>query len=127
MAHRVIAVPLTVVGLLLLPARPLISLIVFGAALAVLFNARGAFGTGMYRAILAFISALWLTLVGVIATLLGLVPAEPDGNFLFLPGLILLGLAGSLFVGSLVAIVRLRRFRATWPGEVRSRRSRRSR
>ena len=124
MAHRVVALALAVALLVLLPARPLISLIVFGAAITVVVNARGAFGSGMYRAILAFIAALWLALVGVVATLLGLVPAGPDGNFLLLPGLLLLGLAASLFVGSLVAIVRVRRYRARWPGEVRSRRSR---
>ena len=124
MAHRVVALGLAAAGLMLLAYRPLISLIVFGAAIVVVFNARGAFGSGMYRAILAFISALWLTLVGVVATLLGLVPAEPGGNFLLLPGLLLLGLAASLFIGSLVAIVRIRRYRATWPGEVKKRGSR---
>ena len=78
----------------------------------------------MYRAILAFVAALWLTLVGVVATLLGLVPAEPGGNFLLLPGLLLLGIAAILLAFSLLAILRLRRHRASWPGEVRGRRSR---
>ncbi len=124
MAPRVIALALGAAGLVLLAYRPLISLILFGAALAIFFNARGAFGSGMYRAILAFISALWLTLVGVVATLLGLVPAAPEGNFLLVPGIILLALAASLFLGSLIAIVRVRRYRASWPGEIKSRRSR---
>jgi hypothetical protein len=93
-----------------------------GAALVVFMNSRGAFGSGMYRAILAFVSALWLALVGVVATLLGLIPAEPPGSFLLLPGLSLLGLAAALFLGSLVSLWRVRRYRARWPGEVRSRR-----
>jgi len=123
-APRAVAAAVAVVALALLPSRPLVSLILFGAALALFFNARGAFGSGMYRAILAFVAALWLTLVGVVATLLGLVPAEPGRNFLLLPGLILLGLAASLLLGSLLAILRIRRRRAAWPGEVRRRRPR---
>jgi hypothetical protein len=123
-AHRALAVVLASGGLLLLPIRPLLALIALGAALAVVLNARGVFGTGMYRAMVAFMSALWLTLVGVVATLLGLVPTDPGGNFLLLPGQILLGIAASLFAGSLVSIWRMRRHRARWPGEIRGGRSR---
>ena len=124
MAHRAIAAALAVAGLLVLPSRPLIALILFGAAFAAVLNARGIFGTGMYRAIVAFMSALWLTLIGVVATLLGLVSTEPGGNFLLLPGVILLGVAATLFAGSLIAIWRMRRHRAGWPREIRGGRSR---
>lgn len=123
MAHRAITAALAIAGLLVLPSRPLIALIVFGSALAIALNARGVFGSGMHRAIVAFMAALWLTLIGVVATLLGLVSTEPGGNFLLLPGLILLGAAGSLFIGSLVAIWRMRRQRTRWPGEIRGGRS----
>jgi hypothetical protein len=123
-AHRAIAAALAIAGIVLIPARPLVALILFGAALAIFLNGRGAFGSGMYRAIVAFVSSLWLALVGVVATLLGQVPAEPGGNVLLLPGLILLGVAASLFAGSLFVMVRARRRRGTWPAEVKGRRPR---
>lgn len=108
MAHRVVLAALIVSGLVLLPSRPLVSLILLGAALVVALNRRGTFGSGMYRAILAFVAALWLTLVGVVATLLGLVPGEP-ANFLLLPGVMLLGAAVALLVWCLSEMWRIRR------------------
>ena len=124
MAHRASAAVLLLAALVLLASRPLLGAIPLVAALVVFMNGRGAFGSGMYRAILAFVSALWLALVGVVATLLGLIPDGPPGNFLLLPGLTLLGVAAALLLGSLVAMWRARRYRAKWPGEVTSRGSR---
>lgn len=122
MAQRVIAAALLVAGITLLQSRPLLSLIPLAAALVVFMNARRAFGSGMHRAVLGFVGALWLMLIGAVATLLGLVPVAPDGNFLLLPGLTVLGIAAVLFLGSLLAMWRIRRYRAKWPGEPRSRR-----
>jgi O-antigen/teichoic acid export membrane protein len=123
-AHRALAAALLVGAIVLLRTTPLLAVIPLGASLAVFLNGRRAFGSGMYRAILAFVSALWLTLVGVVATLLGLIPAGPGGNFLLLPGLGMLAAAAALFLGSLVAMWRARRHRARWPGEVSGRRRR---
>jgi O-antigen/teichoic acid export membrane protein len=123
-AHRVLAAALLVAAIVLLPTTPLLAVVPLGASLAIFLNGRGAFGSGMYRAILAFVSALWLTLVGVVATLLGLIPAGPGGNFLLVPGLTMLAAAAALFLGSLVAMWRARRYRARWPGEVSGRRRR---
>jgi O-antigen/teichoic acid export membrane protein len=120
-AQRVLVAVLLGAAILLLPSRPLLAVLPLGASLAIFLNGRRVFGAGMHRAILAFVSALWLTLVGVVATLLGLVPAGPDGNFLLLPGLALLALAAALLVGAVVAMWRVRRYRA-WPREVRARR-----
>jgi hypothetical protein len=123
-AHRTLAAALLVAAIVLLPTTPLLAVIPLGASLAVFLNGRRAFGSGMHRAILAFVSALWLTLVGVVATLLGLIPTGPAGNFLLVPGLGMLAAAVALFVGSVVAMWRARRSRARWPGEVIGRRRR---
>ena len=119
MAHRIFAVLLAAAGLLVLPFHPLTSLVLFLAMAAVLMNARGAFGRGMSRVLLAFISSLFLVLGGAVLTLVGLVPEglpcePPDcpsgpGNFLLWPGLLLLGGGLGLFAWSFVTALRTRR------------------
>lgn len=81
-------------------------------------NRRSAFGVGEYRTILAFISSLWLIVVGVVATLVGLIPepvpcqAEPcEVSALLLPGLLLLGAGLILLAWSVVVLLRARRSR----------------
>ena len=116
MAHRLVAAVSIVLGIWLVPNHPLISLTLFGVALALVANRRYAFGSGRYRAILAFISSLWLGVLGAATTLLGLVPNAapcegPDchgGNFLFIPGVILLALAFGLLSWSVVSLLRMR-------------------
>jgi hypothetical protein len=114
-AHKAIAATLGLTALVVLPVRPLIALILFAAAVAVAGDRRAVFGSGMFRAIVAFVSSLWLALVGVVVSVLGLVSTDPGGSFLLLPGLVALGLAIALFAWSIVAIWRLRRagFRMT--------------
>jgi divalent metal cation (Fe/Co/Zn/Cd) transporter len=119
MAHRLVAAVPIVLGIWLIPNHPLISLTLFGVALALVANRHYAFGSGRYRAILGFISALWLGVLGAATTLLGLVPnaapCEPPaactgGNFLLVPGLLLLGLAFALLAWSVVSLLRMRRY-----------------
>ena len=116
MAHRLVAAVLALAALLVLPFHPLVSLVLFGMALADFMNGRGAFGSGLYRTILAFISSLWLIVLGTITTLLGLVPnaapceTEPcQGNFLFVPGALLLVSGLTLLAWSIVLSLRARR------------------
>jgi hypothetical protein len=109
MAHRAVAAALALVGVFAFAVSPLVSLILFGAALAVLMNHRGAFGSGMFRAVLAFITALWLGLAGVAASLLGMISTNPGGNFLLPPGLLLTGIGVGLLAWSVLAIRRERR------------------
>lgn len=109
MAHKAVAGSLALAALLALPFRPLVALILFAAALAVIGNSRGAFGGGMFRAMIAFVSSLWLALLGVVVTLLGTASDEPGGNFLLLPGLLVLGLALTLLAWAIAAIWRIRR------------------
>ena len=108
-AHRALASALALGALFALPFRPLVGLVLFGAALGVVMNRRGMFGTGMYRAILAFTSSLFLALAGVGTSLLGMVSTEPGGNFLLLPGLLILGIALALLAWSVVTMVLIRR------------------
>ena len=77
---------------------------------------RGVFGTGMYRAILAFNASLPLTVLGVVTSLFGLVPFDAPcaggsctGNFLLLPGLIVLCTGLTLFVWAVLSMLRARR------------------
>ena len=114
MAHRAVAAALAVAALLILFTRPLVALILFGAAIAVFANGRGAFGHGMSRAILAFVAAPFLGLLGVGTSLLGLVSTDPGGNFLLLPGLLLLGLGLSLLAWAVVTLWRIRRRGGFW-------------
>ena len=118
MAHRAVLAVLAVAGLVVFPFRPLVSLILFGAALAVYLNRRSAFGAGRHRAMIGFISALWCTVFGGVMTLLGLlstsVPCDGapcPGNALLLPGLFLLGAGLILLAWSVVALLRERRSR----------------
>ena len=108
LVHRAITIALGVAGLLILPIRPLVALVVFGLALALVMDRRGLFGHGRFRMVLAFFSALWLGVLGVVTSLLGAVP-PPDGNFLLLPGLLILGLALVLLVWSFVRLLGLPR------------------
>ena len=109
MAHRAVAAALTLVGIFAFAVSPLVSLILFGASLAVVMNHRGAFGAGMFRGVLAFITALWLGVAGVAASLLGMISTDPGGNFLLPPGLILLAIGIGLLAWSVLAIRRARR------------------
>jgi hypothetical protein len=109
MAHRAFGSALILGALFALPFRPLVALVLFGAALAVVLNRRGVFGTGMYRAILAFTSSLFLALAGVGTSLLGMVSIEPGGNFLLLPGLLVLVIALGLLAWAIATMVRIRR------------------
>ena len=95
--------------------------LVIAAGLTILLDRRGVFGRGRFRAAVAFFAGLWLALVGVVATLLGLfaLPGTcdetttmcdgPEGNFLFLPGVLLLALGLGMVVWSLIALVRAQR------------------
>jgi uncharacterized membrane protein len=107
--HKAIAATLALAGLFVLPFRPLVALILFAAAIAVVGDRRAIFGSGMFRAILAFVSALWLALLGVVVTLLGMASTDPGGNFLLLPGLLILGLGLALLVWSITKMWRIRR------------------
>jgi hypothetical protein len=118
-AARVIVGGLSVAGLLLFPSHPLTSLVLFVAALAIVMDTRRMFGVGSGRAMLAFVSGLFLVLGGVALTLVGLVPEgipcePPDcptapGNFLLMPGLLLLGAGLGLLAWSVVGSILLRR------------------
>lgn len=121
MAHRVATAVLLLAGLVLFPIRPLVGFIVLAAGLAVLLDARGVFGRGIYRSMIGFITGLWLTVAGVVATLLGMfaLPGtcdatttacdDPDSNFLLLPGVVLLALGLTLLAWSIVDARRTRR------------------
>jgi hypothetical protein len=122
MAHRAFAATLLLAALILLPVRPLAALVLFGATGAVVMNRRRAFGSGMFRAMLAFLSGLWIALLGVAGTLLGLVPVDEvciadgtcgpgQGNFLLLPGLLLLVGGLAVFGWSMFEARRVRRRR----------------
>lgn len=121
MAHRVAAILLVLASLVLLPIRPLASGIVLATALTLVLDRRGVFGRGMFRLAIAFFAGLWVGLAGVVATLLGMVALpgscdatttvcdDPEGNFLFLPGVLLLALGLTLLAWSVVGLVRARR------------------
>lgn len=120
MAHRVAAASLLLIGLGLLAVRPLVGFIILVAALAAFLDDRGAFGHGTWRAMIAFITGLWVALAGVVATLLGMfaLPGacdatttcdDPEANFLFLPGVVLLVLGTILLVWAILESIRLRR------------------
>jgi hypothetical protein len=109
MAHRAVAIALAGAGLFALPFRPLISLILFGASLVIVLDRRGAFGSGAFRGAIAFMTGLWLGLIGVAASLLGMIATDPGGNFLLVPGLLLVAISVGLLAWSLLAIRRARR------------------
>ena len=121
MAHRIVLIGFALAGLAALVFRPLIGFVLLAGALALYIDGRGAFGRGTWRAMIAFITSLWVTLAGVVATLLGMLvlPGSCDptttacedgtGNFLFAPGLLLLALGLTLLVWSIVEALRLRR------------------
>jgi len=116
MAHRVAIAALLLAALVVLPFRPLIALLIFAVALAVVLHRRGLFGSGMYRSVLAFNASLPLTVLGVVTSLIGLIPfgdsCNPGpctGNFLLLPGLLVLGTGITLFAWSVARMLRARR------------------
>lgn len=127
MAHRVAAVVLLLGGIFLLPIRPLVGAIVLAAGFVIVLDRRHLFGHGTFRAAIAFIAGLWLGLAGVIATLLGMAALpgscdpstttcdDPEANFLFLPGVLLLGLGVALLAWSVMTAVRTRRRHQPWP------------
>ena len=108
LAYRALTIALGLAGLLILPIRPLIGLVVFGVLGVLGMDRRGLFGHGRFRLVLGFFSGLWLGVVGVVTSLLGAVP-PPDGNFLLLPGLVVLGLALVMLVWSFVKLLRIPR------------------
>ena len=120
MAHRAVATVLGILAILLFGAHPLIAFVLVCVAIAVVMNRSYAFGSGTYRAGLAFITGLWVGLLGVVTTLLGLVPGRaacPEGdcdgaggigNFLFVPGLLLLALGLGLLGWSFIRLWRTR-------------------
>ncbi|HJP88925.1 MAG TPA: hypothetical protein VJ850_07830 [Candidatus Limnocylindrales bacterium] len=121
MAHRVATVVLLLAGLVLFPIRPLAGFIVLVAGLVALLDGRGLFGRGTYRSMIGFISGLWLIAGGAITTSIGMFDIgclttdpscdDPEGNFLFFPGLLLLGLGLAVFVWSIAAALPARRRR----------------
>ena len=78
----------------------------FSITCAVVLDRRGIFGSGRWRAILAFIAAPFIGLAGVALALLGSIPAP--GNFFLAPGLLLVAIALALLVWSFVVIWRTR-------------------
>lgn len=121
MAHKAIAAAFALIGLVASLDRPLTGSILLATALVVLMDERRTFGNGHYRAILAFIASPWLILVGVVTSLLGLLPndapcqSEPcAGNFLLLPGFLLHGAGLTLLTWSLLLLIRSRRA-CKWP------------
>jgi hypothetical protein len=127
-AHRVATVAFLAAGVLLFPIRPLLAGILLAVGLVIVLDRRAVFGRGTFRAAIAFVSGLWLGLIGVVATLLGMfaLPGtcdatttmcdDPEANFLFLPGILLLVIGLGLLAWSLVTAVRARR-RRPWPTE----------
>ena len=121
MARRVATAILLVVGIGFFFGRPLAGLILVVSAGAIHLDGKGAFGHGVWRAMIAFITSLWVALAGVVATLLGMVvlpecddtgaaACVPSGaNVLLVPGFVLLALGLALLAWSIVEAVRLRR------------------
>jgi hypothetical protein len=89
---------------------PLLSLVLFAMALAVVLDRRGVFGWGRYRAMVGFQSSLWLGLLGVAASILGSIAGAV--SFLLAAGLLVLGTALALLAWSSLSIWRTRR--GTW-------------
>ena len=119
MAQRIVVAGLALSGLVALFSRPLIGFVLLASALVLFVNVRGGFGNGIFRAATAFLSALWLTLAGAAVTFVGVFDSgcdghspscdDPEGNFLFLPGLMLLAIALTLLAWSISEAFRLRR------------------
>lgn len=121
MAQRLVVAGLAIAGLIALAFRPLVGFILLATALAFVLDRRGAFGRGWFRAVVAFVTGLWVALAGVISTLFGMLalPAScdpttttcdsPEANFLFAPGLLLLALGLTLLAWSVVDLLRMRR------------------
>jgi hypothetical protein len=106
LAHRAAAAALSLAAILAFAFSPLLSLVIFGMALAVVLDRRGIFGAGRYRAIMGFIAAPWIGLAGVALALLGSIPER--GNFLLAPGLVLVAIAVVLLTWSFAKIWRTR-------------------
>ena len=120
MAQRFVVGLLALAGLFALLLRPLVGGILLATALALFVDQRGVFGYGAWRAMIAFITGLWVGLAGVAATVLGMVALpgscdpttttcdDPQGNFLSLPGLLLLALGLTLLAWSVLDLIRIR-------------------
>jgi hypothetical protein len=106
LVRRSLAAAIGVPALAALAFSPLLALVLFGVALAVILDSRGVFGTGRWRAMLAFIAAPFIGLAGVVMALLGSIP-EP-GNFFLFPGLLLAAIAVLLLGWSFIVIWRTR-------------------
>ena len=116
MARNVVVALLVLAAGVSLLLRPLVALVLIGAAGAVFLDGRHLFGSGRHRAFVAFISSLWLGLAGVGTAILGMVPTRDaceggtcEANFLLLPGLLLLAAGLTLLGWSVVSLLRMRR------------------
>ena len=106
LVHRAVATSVALAALVALAFSPLLALVLFSVALAVVLDRRGVFGAGRWRAQLAFVAAPFIGLAGVALALLGSIP-EP-GNFFLLPGLVLVAISLVLLAWSFVVIWRTR-------------------
>ena len=107
LAHRGVAAALALAAIFAWAFSPLLSLVVFAMALAVILDRRGVFGRGRSRAFTAFVGAPFIGIAGVTLALLGSVPAP--GNFFLAPGLLLVAASVVLLVWSFATIWRTRR------------------
>ena len=110
MAHRAVASALGLLALLALTASLTVAFVLFAVAGIVLLDGRYAFGRGRHRAFLAFISAPFAGLAGVVLARVGAL-AEPF-RFLLSPGLLVIGLSLALLGWASVSIWTTRRGRA---------------
>ena len=106
LAHRAVATGVALAALVALAFSPLLALVLFAVASAVVLDRRGGFGAGRWRAHLAFIASPFIGLAGVALALLGAIPAP--GNFFLAPGLLLLAIGIALLGWSFVVIWRTR-------------------
>ena len=121
MAHRLVIAGFALAGLAALAFGHLVGFILLATALAFVLDRRGRFRRGWLRAVVAFVTGLWVALAGVIATLFGMLALptscdlttttcdSPEANFLFGPGLLLLALGLTLLAWSVVDVLRMRR------------------
>ena len=106
LGRRAFATTAALAALVALSFSPLLALVLFALALAVVMDGRGAFGAGRRRGFIGFVTAPWIGLAGVGLALLGSIP-EP-GNFFRLPGLLLVAISIALLVWSFFTIWRTR-------------------
>ncbi|HXG25586.1 MAG TPA: hypothetical protein VNL94_01855 [Candidatus Binatia bacterium] len=106
LVRRFLAVGVGVLALAAALVSPLLALVLFGVSFTLLLDRRGVFGRGRSRALMALIAAPWIGLAGVGLAIVGSILAP--GNFLFVPGLLLVAIAFVLLAWSFVVIWRTR-------------------